>query len=116
MFQLYIIKGTSFLFYSSVAQQPKLGLGYPTVEILENTLDNETLIIIIIIIITSLLVFGQNFWLLIMRSRIRFPVLPWGFFLEGEDSHDVYGLGSLVELGFKTPPCTSYSYINIHLI
>jgi hypothetical protein len=23
---------------------------------------------------------GQSFWLLIMRSRVRFPVLPWGFF------------------------------------
>jgi hypothetical protein len=47
-----------------------------------------------------------------MMSRVRFPVLPWGFFLEGEDSH---GLGSLVELRFKAPPGTSYSYITIHL-
>jgi hypothetical protein len=46
---------------------------------------------------------GQNFWLLIMRSRVRFPVLPWGFFLEGEDSHCDHGLGSLVELRFKAP-------------
>jgi hypothetical protein len=29
---------------------------------------------------------GQSFWLLIMRSRVRFPVLPWEFFLEGEDT------------------------------
>jgi hypothetical protein len=46
-----------------------------------------------------------SFRLLIMRSRVRFPVLPWGLFLEGEDSH---GLGSSVELGFKAPPGTSY--------
>jgi hypothetical protein len=26
---------------------------------------------------------GQSFWLLILRSRIRFPVLPWVFFREG---------------------------------
>jgi hypothetical protein len=39
---------------------------------------------------------GQSFWLLIMRSRVRFPVLPWVFFLEGEDSHGDHGLGSLV--------------------
>jgi hypothetical protein len=25
---------------------------------------------------------GQSFWLLIMRSRVRFPVLPWGFSLK----------------------------------
>jgi hypothetical protein len=40
----------------------------------------------------------QSFGLLIMRSRVRFPVLPWGFFLEGEDSHGDDDLGSLVEL------------------
>jgi hypothetical protein len=59
---------------------------------------------------------GQSFWLLIMRSRVQFPVLPWGFFLEGEDYHGDHGLGSLVELRFKAPPGTSYSYITIHLI
>jgi hypothetical protein len=37
-------------------------------------------------------------------------------FLEGESSHDEYGLGSVVELRFKAPPGTSYSYITIHLI
>jgi hypothetical protein len=41
---------------------------------------------------------GQIFWLLIMRSRVRFPVLTWVFFLEGEDSHGDHGLGSSVEL------------------
>jgi hypothetical protein len=41
---------------------------------------------------------GQSFWQLIVRSRVRFPVLPLGFFLEGEDSHGDHGLGSLVEL------------------
>jgi hypothetical protein len=51
---------------------------------------------------------GQSFWLLIMRSRVRFPVLTWGFFLEGEDSYGDRGLGSLVELRFKAPPGTSY--------
>jgi hypothetical protein len=44
------------------------------------------------------------------------PVLTWEFFLEGEDSHGDHGLGSLVELRFKAPPGTSYSYITIHLI
>jgi hypothetical protein len=54
-----------------------------------------------------------------MRHKIRekkFPVLPWGFFLEGEDSHGDHGLGSLVELKFKVPPGTSYSYITTHII
>jgi hypothetical protein len=37
-----------------------------------------------------------------MRSRVRLPVLPWGLFLEGEDSRGEHGLGSLVELRFKT--------------
>jgi hypothetical protein len=36
-----------------------------------------------------------------MRSRVRFPVLPWGFFLEGEYSHGDHGLGNLVELGLR---------------
>src|SRR5215467_7370997 len=39
-----------------------------------------------------------------MRSRVRFPVLPRGFFLEGEDPHGDHGLGSLVEFRFKAPP------------
>jgi hypothetical protein len=59
---------------------------------------------------------GQSFWLVIIRSRVRFPVLLWGVFIEGEDSHGDHGLGSLVELRFKAPPVTSYSYITIHLI
>jgi hypothetical protein len=36
-----------------------------------------------------------------MRSRFRFPVLPWEFFLEGEDYHGGHGLGSLVNLGLR---------------
>jgi hypothetical protein len=60
--------------------------------------------------------FDQPRGLVVMRSRVRFPVLPWGFLLEGEDSHGDHGLGSLVELGFKAPPGTSCSYITIHLI
>jgi hypothetical protein len=28
---------------------------------------------------------GQSVWLLIVRSRVWLPVLPWGFFLEEED-------------------------------
>jgi hypothetical protein len=59
---------------------------------------------------------GQSFWLLIVRSRVRFPVLPRGFFVEGEDPHGDHGLGSLVEFRFKAPPGTSYSYITNHLI
>jgi hypothetical protein len=47
-----------------------------------------------------------------MGSRVRFPVLPWGFFLEGEDHHGDHGLGSLVEFRFKVPPGTSSSYIS----
>jgi hypothetical protein len=34
---------------------------------------------------------------MIMRSLVRFPVLPWGFFLEGD-----HGLGSLVELMLRS--------------
>jgi hypothetical protein len=49
-------------------------------------------------------------------SQVRFPVLPRGFFLEGEDSNCDHGLGSLVELRFKALPGTSYSYITIQLI
>jgi hypothetical protein len=51
-----------------------------------------------------------------MRSRVRIPVLPWGFFLEGEDPHGDDGVGSLVEFSFKAPPGTSYSCIKTHLI
>ena len=47
---------------------------------------------------------------------VRFPVLPWGFFLNGESTHGDHGLGSVVELRFKAPPGTSYPYITIHLI
>jgi hypothetical protein len=53
---------------------------------------------------------GRSFWLLIMRSRVRFPVVHWGFFLEGEDSHGELGLRSSVEFRFKAPLGTSYSY------
>jgi hypothetical protein len=59
---------------------------------------------------------GQSFWLLIMGSRVRFPVLSCGFFLEGGVFHDDHGLGSSVELKFKAPPGASYSYITIQLI
>jgi hypothetical protein len=38
-----------------------------------------------------------------MRSRVRFPVLPWGFFIEGEDSHGDHDVDSLAELTFKAP-------------
>jgi hypothetical protein len=51
-----------------------------------------------------------------MRFRVRFPVLPWGFFLEEKDPLGDHGLGRLVEFRFKVPPGTSYSYITIHLI
>jgi hypothetical protein len=49
-------------------------------------------------------------------SSLIFIVVTWEFFLEGEDSHGDHGLGSLVELRFKAPPGTSYSYKTIHLI
>ena len=57
---------------------------------------------------------GQSFWLLIMRSRVRFPVLPWEFLLEGEDSRGDHGLGRLVDFRFKAPPGNTSSYINTH--
>jgi hypothetical protein len=38
------------------------------------------------------------------------------FFIDGEDALGDHGLGSLVELRFKAPPGTSYSYITIHII
>jgi hypothetical protein len=47
-----------------------------------------------------------------MRSRVRIPVLTWGFFLEGKDPLGDHGLGSLEEFRFKTPPDTSYITIN----
>jgi hypothetical protein len=47
---------------------------------------------------------------------MKFPVLPWGFFLEEEDPLGDNGLRSLVEFRFKAPPGTSYTYITIHLI
>ena len=44
-----------------------------------------------------------------MRSRVRFPALPYAFFfLKGEDAHGDHGLGSLV-IRFKVPPGTSDS-------
>jgi hypothetical protein len=36
-----------------------------------------------------------------MRSQVRFPVLPWEFFLAGEDPHSDRGLGSLKNLGLR---------------
>jgi hypothetical protein len=51
-----------------------------------------------------------------MRSRVRFPVLTWRFFLERKVSHGDHDLGSLVELRFKAPSGASYSYITIHLL
>jgi hypothetical protein len=36
-----------------------------------------------------------------MKSQVRVLALPWGFFLEGEDSHGEHGLGNLVELGLR---------------
>ena len=70
---------------------------------------------------------GQSLWLLIMRSRVRFPALPWvfslkgkipgstvGIFLEGKDSHGDHGLGRLVECRFKAPPGTTSFSITTH--
>ena len=37
---------------------------------------------------------GQGLWLLTMRSRVRFPVLPLKFFFAGKDSRGDHGLGS----------------------
>jgi hypothetical protein len=41
----------------------------------------------------GLMVRVSDYWLLIMRSRVRFPVLPWEFSLEGEDPSGDHGLG-----------------------
>jgi hypothetical protein len=38
---------------------------------------------------------GQDSCLLDMRSRVRFPVLPWEFSLIGDDPNGGLGLGSL---------------------
>jgi hypothetical protein len=38
---------------------------------------------------------GQNFWLLTMKSRVRFPFLSWEFAHAGEDPHSDHGLDSL---------------------
>jgi hypothetical protein len=40
--------------------------------------------------------------LLSMRSRVRFPVLPWEFSLTGEDTHSDRGLGSQSNLGLRS--------------
>ena len=37
---------------------------------------------------------GRSFWLLITRYWVRFPALPWGFSLWGEDPRGDHGLGS----------------------
>ena len=37
---------------------------------------------------------GQGLWLLTMKSLVRFPVIPWEFFLAGKDSRGDHGLGS----------------------
>jgi hypothetical protein len=44
---------------------------------------------------------GHSFSLLSMRSRVRFPVLPWEFYLAGEDPQSDNGLGSLYSLGLR---------------
>ena len=36
----------------------------------------------------------SRLWLLIMRFRVRFPFLPWEFFLAEKDSRSDHGLGS----------------------
>ena len=59
---------------------------------------------------------GQSLWLLIMRSRVRFPGSTVGIFPEGEDSRSDHGLGRLVEFRFKGPPGTTSSYITTHII
>ena len=45
-----------------------------------------------------------------MRSRVRFLVLPWEFFLGGKDSCGDHGLGSRFRL--KAPPGISSSCIS----
>ena len=44
---------------------------------------------------------GQGLCLLIMRSRVRFPVLPWEFFLAVKYSRGDHGSGWLVDLGLR---------------
>jgi len=39
-----------------------------------------------------------------------------GIFPEGEDSRGDHGLGRLVEIRFKGPPGTTFSYITTHII
>jgi len=59
---------------------------------------------------------GQSLCLLIVRSRVRFPVLPWEFSLKGEDFRGDHGLGRLIEFRFKGPPGTRSSHITTHII
>jgi len=47
-----------------------------------------------------------------MRSRVRFPVLPW----ELEDSRGDHGLGRLVEFRFKGPPSTKLKLNSVALV
>jgi len=49
-----------------------------------------------------------------MKSRIRFPALPWEFSLNGEDSRGDHGPGRLVEFRFKGLPGTTTSYYIYH--
>ena len=49
-----------------------------------------------------------------MRSRVRFPALPWEFSLKGKIPRGDHGLGRLVEFRFKAPPGTTSSSITTH--
>jgi hypothetical protein len=57
---------------------------------------------------------GQRFRLLIMKSRVWFPALPWDFSLIGEDSHGDHGLGlrPLPVLHIHISPSTSSGQCN----
>ena len=54
---------------------------------------------------------GQGLWLLIMRSQVRFPVLPWEFFLQGKIPV-VTMVWVVSRFRFKAPPGISSSCIS----
>jgi hypothetical protein len=74
------------------------------------------IVIVKIYFVTGLVILWSEFLATDYEVPGSIPGSTYGFFLEWEDSHGDHGLGSSVELMFKAPPGTSYSYITIHLI
>ena len=56
---------------------------------------------------------GQSFWLLITRSRVRFPALQWGFFLVGERIPVVTMVWVVSRIRFKVETSLTRSHTSI---